>query len=88
METTGTTENELTMLIGTYTSGTSKGIYSFRFNEKDGIAVPLSEVEIENPSYLVPSADENSFMQSVNLMMSGLLPMHWLSIKRKALSNY
>lgn len=57
METTGTTENELTMLVGTYTSGTSKGIYSFRFNEKDGIAVPLSEVEIENPSYLVPSAD-------------------------------
>ena len=70
METTGTTENELTMLVGTYTSGTSKGIYSFRFNEKDGIAVPLSEVEIEN------------------LMMSGLLPMHWLSIKRKVLSNY
>ena len=57
METTDTTENELTMLVGTYTSGTSKGIYSFRFNEKDGIAVPLSEIEIENPSYLVPSAD-------------------------------
>ncbi len=31
METTDTTENELTMLVGTYTSGTSKGIYSYRF---------------------------------------------------------
>lgn len=57
MVTTGTTENELTMLVGTYTSGASKGIYSFRFNEKDGTTLPLSEVEIENPSYLVPSVD-------------------------------
>ena len=57
METTDTTKNELTMLVGTYTSGTSKGIYSYRFNEEDGTATPLSETEIENPSYLVPSAD-------------------------------
>ena len=57
METTDTTENELTMLVGTYTSGTSKGIYSYRFNEENGTATPLSETEIENPSYLVPSAD-------------------------------
>jgi len=57
METTDTTENELTMLVGTYTSGTSKGIYSYRFNEEDGTATPLSETEVENPSYLVPSAD-------------------------------
>lgn len=57
MEITGTTENGLTMLVGTYTSGTSKGIYSFRFNEETGTATALSEVEVENPSYLVPSAD-------------------------------
>lgn len=57
METTDTTENELTMLVGTYTSGTSKGIYSYRFNEEDGTATPLSDTEVENPSYLVPSAD-------------------------------
>lgn len=42
METTDTTENELTMLVGTYTSGTSKGIYSFRFNEKDTVIPPFS----------------------------------------------
>ena len=48
METpTGTKENELTMLVGTYTSGDSKGIYSFRFNEETGTATALSETEVE-----------------------------------------
>lgn len=55
METTG--KNELTMIVGTYTSGDSKGIYSFRFNEEDGSADSLSEVAVENPSYLTPSSD-------------------------------
>lgn len=57
METTEKGEKELTMLVGTYTSGTSKGIYSFRFDEENGTTTPLSEVEVENPSYLAPSAD-------------------------------
>lgn len=57
MKTTPHTENELTMLVGTYTSGTSKGIYSYRFNQEDGTSTPLSEVEIGNPSYLTPSTD-------------------------------
>ena len=50
-------EPELTMIVGTYTSGDSKGLYSFRFNEENGTATALSEAEVENPSYLVPSAD-------------------------------
>ncbi len=54
---TGDAESELTLLIGTYTSGTSKGIYSFRFNEDTGTSAPLSVAEVENPSYLIPSAD-------------------------------
>lgn len=51
--------HELTMVVGTYTTGDSKskGIYSFRFNEDDGTATLLSEVAIENPSYLTPSSD-------------------------------
>lgn len=57
METTEKGEKELTMLVGTYTSGTSKGIYSFRFDEENGTTTPLSEVEVENSSYLAPSAD-------------------------------
>lgn len=50
-------EQKLTMIVGTYTSGDSKGLYSFRFNEENGTATALSEAEVENPSYLVPSAD-------------------------------
>lgn len=52
-----TTNQELTMLVGTYTAGDSKGIYSFRFDEETGTSIALSAVEVENPSYLVPSAD-------------------------------
>lgn len=56
-ESTDTANQELTMLVGTYTAGDSKGIYSFRFDEETGSSTALSVVEIENPSYLVPSAD-------------------------------
>ena len=52
METTDTTENELTMLVGTYTSGTSKGIYSYRFNEEDGTATPVSYTHLTLPTKL------------------------------------
>lgn len=50
-------EDELIMLVGTYTSGSSKGIYTFRFNQETGIAVPLNETAVSNPSYLTLSAD-------------------------------
>ena len=56
-ESTDTANQGLTMLVGTYTSGDSKGIYSFRFDEETGTSTALSTVEVENPSYLVPSAD-------------------------------
>lgn len=59
------TNNELTMLVGTYTSGSSKGIYTFRFNETTAEVAPLSETEVANPSYLTPSED-GKFIYSVN----------------------
>ncbi|MBX9186937.1 lactonase family protein [Bacteroides sp. K03] len=58
-------EHELTMLVGTYTSGSSKGIYTFRFNEESGVATPLSEIEVSNPSYLTLSPD-NRFVYAVS----------------------
>lgn len=45
-------EKELTMVVGTYTDGDSKGIYTFRFNQETGESVSLSEAEVSNPSYL------------------------------------
>lgn len=49
--------SKLSLLVGTYTSGNSKGIYTFLFDEETGTSVAQSETEVENPSYLVPSAD-------------------------------
>lgn len=89
METlTGTKENELTMLVGTYTSGDSKGIYSFRFNEETGTATALSETEVENPSYLAVSADGKFIIQSVNSIMNRRPAKHLPSIRKKELLNY
>lgn len=50
-------QDELAMLVGTYTNGTSKGIYTFRFNQETGVATPLDSIELANPSYLTPSED-------------------------------
>ena len=43
--------DELAMLVGTYTDGNSKGIYTFRFNQETGLATSLSSIEVLNPSY-------------------------------------
>lgn len=59
------TESDLTMLVGTYTSGNSKGIYTYRFNEETGKSTLLDSVEVANPSYLTLSED-NKFVYSVN----------------------
>ena len=46
------------MLVGTYTSGSSTGIYVYRFNTKTGDADYVSEANAVNPSYLAISANE------------------------------
>jgi 6-phosphogluconolactonase len=54
------------VLVGTYTSGKSKGIYSFRFDADSGDLQPLAApAETVNPSYLVVSPDEK-FVYAVN----------------------
>lgn len=45
------------LLIGTYTSGKSEGIYVYDFNTKTGEIKPVSSVKISNPSYLTVSPD-------------------------------
>lgn len=64
-QTTEAMSNELTMVVGTYTDGESKGIYTFRFNQENGESSPLSETEISNPSYLTISSD-NRFIYAVS----------------------
>ena len=48
----------LYMLVGTYTSGTSTGIYVYRFDEESGNMEYVSTANAVNPSYLAVSADE------------------------------
>ncbi|MGF6956515.1 lactonase family protein [Paraburkholderia youngii] len=54
-----------TMLVGTYTSGKSEGIYVFRFDTKTGAATQVSVAQTVNPSFLVVSRDRR-FVYSVN----------------------
>ncbi|MBD1365478.1 lactonase family protein [Mucilaginibacter sp. ZT4R22] len=54
------------VLVGTYTSGTSKGISVFRFYAETGRLAYLSQIDgVSNPSYLAVSAD-NKFVYAVN----------------------
>ena len=50
-------QEKVMMLVGTYTNGSSKGIYSFSLNQETGEADLLDSLEINNPSYLTISAD-------------------------------
>lgn len=50
--------DEVYMLLGTYTDGgTSKGAYSYVFNQRNGKSREISSVETPDPSFIVPSVD-------------------------------
>jgi len=54
------------LFIGTYTTGTSKGIYVYSFDTASGKAAPVSEADgVENPSYLALSPAGN-YLYAVN----------------------
>jgi len=54
------------LIVGTYTKGTSKGLYVYRFYAETGKTAYLSEIEgIDNPAYLCVSAN-NKFVYSAN----------------------
>ena len=58
-------QKEHYLLVGTYTSGDSKGIYVYRFNAETGEATLASETETSNPSFLAISPDQR-FVYAVN----------------------
>jgi 6-phosphogluconolactonase len=54
------------LIIGTYTNGTSKGIYVYRFYVDNGRLAYLNQVDdVSNPSYLTVS-DNHKFVYAVN----------------------
>ena len=46
------------LLVGTYTSGKSEGIYVYDFNTETGDSKKRSSVKVPNPSYLAVSPDQ------------------------------
>lgn len=57
--------NESYLLIGTYTSAGSEGIYMYRFNSADGSFSPVGSVKSSNPSFLAISPNER-YVYAVN----------------------
>ena len=45
------------LIVGTYTAGSSEGLYVFRFDTRTGDATPVSVAKTVNPSWLVVSRD-------------------------------
>ena len=58
-------KSDLTLIIGTYTSTGSKGIYTYRFNQESLKVTPLAECEVSNPSFMTLSSD-NSLLYTVS----------------------
>jgi len=55
------------LLVGTYDSPKSEGIYVYKFNSSDGSAKEISHVKTSNPSFLAVSPDEK-YVYAVNEM--------------------
>jgi 6-phosphogluconolactonase len=59
------------LFIGTYTSGKSKGIYVYRFNDSTGMGTEVSSIKADNPSYLCLSADGKHLYATDEMNNSG-----------------
>ncbi len=58
--------DQFLMFVGTYTKGSSKGIYTYRFDSATGKATPLGlAVETPSPSWITLSADHR-FLYAAN----------------------
>ena len=51
-------KNSMYLIVGTYTSGESDGIYVYQFDTVSGYSIFKSAVKTDNPSYLTISKDE------------------------------
>src|SRR5687768_10851657 len=56
---------EMTLFIGTYTSSTSEGIYTYRMNSETGQLSKFSSIKSENPSFLTLDRSKR-FLYAVN----------------------
>lgn len=56
---------EMTLFIGTYTSSTSEGIYTYRMNSDTGELTKFTSIKSENPSFLTLDRSRR-FLYAVN----------------------
>ena len=63
--TSGAQNNSYYLLVGTYNSGKSEGIYVYKFNAQRGVATLASKAEAENASYMAISPNQR-FVYTVN----------------------
>lgn len=82
-----TTSNELTLLVGTYTHGTSKGIYTFRFDQQTGESLPLDSVALPNPSFLTVD-DDGQHVYAVSEMNDSTAAINTLELNAENGSLY
>src|ERR1700693_2297366 len=74
------------LYAGAYTAGTAKGIYAWRFNEKDGSARPLGLVaETPQPAH-VWATPNGKFLYAVNWLNDGTVSAYAIDAKTGALT--
>ncbi|MFY7900121.1 MAG: lactonase family protein [Chitinophagaceae bacterium] len=61
---------EFYLIIGTYTSGKSEGVYVYKFNAINGSSSFVNSVKTDNPSYLAISKNER-FVYTINETSGG-----------------
>ena len=76
------TNKDLSMVVGTYTNGSSKGIYTFRFNQIKGTALLLDSAAMLNPSYLTPSSN-GKFIYAVSEMPDSTAAVYAYSFDKR-----
>lgn len=75
-------QQQLSLVVGTYTDGGSKGIYSYRFDQDSGEAEPLDSLAMKNPSYLTVSNDKR-YIYAVSETEASQASLNIISLSRR-----
>ena len=78
-------KRELTLYVGTYTSGKSEGIYTYRMDQSTGELRVVGSVKADNPSFLT-IGDSRRFLYAVNENPKGTVSAYRIERGSGALS--
>ena len=57
MGTAATAQENIKLIVGTYTNGQSKGVYTYQFDQQTGKASPIDTLALANPSFLTVAGE-------------------------------